>query len=39
MSESRIKIYEQLEETVAELEMANKRMHEESKLDKARIRR
>lgn len=38
VNESRLKIYEQLEQTVAELEKSNQRLQQESRADKKRIR-
>lgn len=38
VNESRLKIYEQLEQTVAELEKSNQRLQQESRSDKKRIR-
>ena len=39
VSDSRVKIYEQLEESMADLENENKRLNEEALTDKGRIRR
>ena len=39
VSDSRVKVYEQLEENISELEAANKKLVEEGKEDKGKIKR
>ena len=39
VNDSRVKIYEQLEESIADLETKNKKLEEEKANDKARIKR
>ena len=39
INDSRVKIYEQLEVSIADLESTNKHLVEESKSDKSRIKR
>ena len=39
VNEDRVKIYEQLEESIAELEATNKKIIEEAKHDKVKIKR
>lgn len=38
VNDSRVKVYEQLEENISELEAANKKMAEEGKADKGKIK-
>ena len=39
VSDSRVKVYEQLEENISELEAVNKKLVEEGKEDKGKIKR
>ncbi len=39
VNESRVKVYEQLEENLTEVEAANKKLNEEAKADKEKIKR
>ena len=39
VSDSRVKVYEQLEENISELEASNKKLVEEGKEDKGKIKR
>ncbi len=39
VNESRVKVYEQLEETLAEMEADAKRRNEEAKADKGKVKR